>query len=100
FLIRRLEDVPILLLVATRPAHGEGRALLAQLVADPSARALRSTSLSREAVGSWLNATLSQEADAAFVDACHATTQQPAARVQAGEGGRGPTVGADHRWCA
>ena len=74
FLIRRLEDAPVLLVVATRPAHAEGRTPLAQLVADPSARVLRPESLSRAAVGSWLNATLAQDADAAFVDACHATT--------------------------
>ena len=74
FLIRRLEDAPVLLVVATRPAHAEGRTPLAQLVADPSARVLRPESLSRAAVGSWLNATLTQDADAAFVDACHAST--------------------------
>jgi DNA-binding CsgD family transcriptional regulator len=74
FLIRRLEDLPILLVVATRPAHGEGRPALTQLVADPSARVLRPQALSHAAVGSWLNATLQTDADNAFVDACHATT--------------------------
>ncbi len=90
FLIRRLEDVPILLVVATRPAHGEGRTPLTQLVTDPSARVLRPQSLSRAAVGSWLNATLESDAESAFVDACHATTRgNPAARVRArSRGGR------------
>ena len=38
FLARRLEDAPILLVIATRPARAEGRDLLTQLVGDPSAR--------------------------------------------------------------
>ena len=75
FLIRRLEDAPILLVIATRPARGEGRGALTQLVADPSGRVLRPAALSRAAVGSWLNTTLSKDADSAFVDACHATTR-------------------------
>jgi DNA-binding CsgD family transcriptional regulator len=74
FLIRRLDDVPILLLVATRPAHGEGRPPLTRLVADPAARVVRPQALSHAAVGSWLSATLRSDADRAFVDACHATT--------------------------
>ncbi|HEX8155761.1 MAG TPA: LuxR C-terminal-related transcriptional regulator, partial [Solirubrobacteraceae bacterium] len=60
--------------IATRPAHGEGRGQLTQLVADPSGRVLRPASLSRAAVASWLNTTLKKDADSAFVDACHATT--------------------------
>jgi len=75
FLIRRLEDARILLVVATRPAHGEGRGPLLQLMADPSARVLRPASLSHAAVGGWLNATLEDVADSAFVHACHATTR-------------------------
>ena len=74
FLMRRLEDVPALLVVATRPAHAEGRMALVELVADPAARLLRPRSLSQAAVGSWLKAVLEGDADRAFVDACHATT--------------------------
>lgn len=49
--------------------------LLAELVADPSARVLRPAPLSRAAVRSWLNAALKEDADSVFVDACHATTR-------------------------
>ena len=75
FLIRRLEDAPILLVIATRPAQSEGRPLLTQLIADPTARVLRPQALSHAAVSSWLNATLEHDADSAFVDALHATTR-------------------------
>jgi DNA-binding CsgD family transcriptional regulator len=55
--------------------QGEDRALLTQLVADPSARVLRPASLSRAAVGNWLKGFFEEDVDAVFVDACHATTR-------------------------
>ena len=86
FLIRRLDDVPILLVVATRPAHGEGRPLLTQLVADPSARCC-SRRLSQAAVGSWLKATLDHDADSRSSTPATRRRRQPAARVRAGPRG-------------
>ena len=74
FLARRIEELPVLLVVGTRPASDQGRAVLSGLTTDPAALVLRPSPLTRESVDDWVRTVLSNEADTAFVDACHAST--------------------------
>ena len=75
FLIRRLEDAPVLLLVATRPAHDAGAP--AARPARRRRRGARAAAVRAEppAVGSWSAPRSAQDADPAFVAACHAATR-------------------------
>ena len=74
YLARRLEDVPVALIVATRPVAGAGDPLLARLVTDPAAQVLRPAPLSDEGVASWAAGVLGGSPDAAFVASCAQAT--------------------------
>ena len=74
FLARRLEELPILLLVGTRPNEEALSPLLPQLVADPFARLVRPDPLSDEAIDEWVRGAVGEEADSEFCGACHAAT--------------------------
>lgn len=69
-LATRLEQLPLLLVIATRPHAG----VLGGLVVEPGARVLRLLELSSEAVRAWVSEALAQEADEPFAAACHRAT--------------------------
>jgi DNA-binding CsgD family transcriptional regulator len=75
FLLARLEELPVALVVATRPeADGDVAHLLALLAAEPSAEVVRLGPLSPGAVSQLVEAGLRTAPDAAFADACHRAT--------------------------
>lgn len=69
-LVTRLEQLPILLAVASRPGEGA----LSGLVVEPGAQVLRPGELSPGAVRDWVSQSLDQEADEEFSAACHRIT--------------------------
>jgi DNA-binding CsgD family transcriptional regulator len=75
FLLPRLEELSLALVVATRPeAEGAAVPLLALLLADPLARVLRPAPLSADAVGQLIEEGLAGEPAPAFTAACRRTT--------------------------
>ena len=75
FLLPRLEDLPVLLVVAGRPGEpGSEPELLAQLAADPAARVLRPGALSADAVAEMVREAFASGADEAFCAACREAT--------------------------
>ena len=75
FLLPRLEDLPLLLAVAARPAEpGAESELLAQLVSDQAAEVVRPRALSETAVGELVRAGLAPAAHDEFCAACHHAT--------------------------
>ncbi|HEV2999413.1 MAG TPA: ATP-binding protein, partial [Solirubrobacteraceae bacterium] len=71
FLLPRLDDLPVLLAVAARPADPAADAeALAALAADPGARLLRPRALSREPVAQLARAAIGPDAGEAFCAAC------------------------------
>ena len=62
FLIPRLEDLPVVLALAVRPAEGDAE-LLPELVADPAGSMIRPHELSRDAVAQLVREGLSADAD-------------------------------------
>jgi DNA-binding NarL/FixJ family response regulator len=75
FLLPRLEDLPVLLVVAGRPGEpGSERELLAQLAADPAARVLRPGALTADAVAEMVREAFASGADEAFCAACREAT--------------------------
>ena len=74
FLSRRLEELPILLLVGTRPNEEALSNLLPTLVLDPGARSLSPAPLSDDAVGEWVRSALGADAAEEFCRACHGAT--------------------------
>ena len=70
YLAPRLDDLPVAVVVATRPALDAGDPLLARVVTDPAARVLRPLPLSAGAVGDWAATALGGDPDDAFVAAC------------------------------
>jgi DNA-binding CsgD family transcriptional regulator len=76
FLLTRLEELHIALIVATRPREaGTDADLLAAVVTDPSAEVVRIPPLTRAAVAQLLEATLGERPDPVFVDACLRATR-------------------------
>jgi len=76
FLVTRLEELSVTLLVATRPSDpGVDPELLATLMAAPSADVVRLHPLTRTAVAQLLESALEDVPDPAFVDACLRTTR-------------------------
>jgi DNA-binding CsgD family transcriptional regulator len=76
FLLTRLEELPIALIVATRPREaGTDADLLAAVVTDPTAEVVRIPPLTRAAVARLVETTLGGEPDPAFVDACLRATR-------------------------
>jgi DNA-binding NarL/FixJ family response regulator/TolA-binding protein len=75
YLARRLEGVPVALVLATRPARsGPARELLDQLVALPNLDVFHPGGLSERAVSELALELLPAEPDAAFVAASHRAT--------------------------
>ena len=75
YLLARLEELKIALIVATRPeAEAEEAHLLATLTADPHADVVHPAPLSPDAVGRLVEARLGAVPDAAFTAACHRAT--------------------------
>lgn len=74
FLARRLEDLPVALVLGTRPRAEQESELLRALVTDPGTRVLRPPALSGAAVGQWVRAAVDPGAAAGFCAACHETT--------------------------
>ncbi|HEX8104966.1 MAG TPA: AAA family ATPase, partial [Solirubrobacteraceae bacterium] len=74
FLAERIEDVPVLLVAATRPAEpGADQELLDALATAPAARALRPAPLSEAATAALVRRHL-PEAEDGFAAACHQAT--------------------------
>jgi DNA-binding CsgD family transcriptional regulator len=73
YLARRLDDLPIVLMLAAHELEPE-RSALAQLLADPHVEVLSPGPLSREGVAELLAADLGREPDEPFAVACHAAT--------------------------
>ena len=75
FLLPRLEELSLALVVATRPeAESAAAPLLALLLADPLARVLRPAPLSAGAVGRLVEEGLGRAPDPDFAAACQRTT--------------------------
>ena len=75
FLGRRLEELPIAVVAATRPARpADGPPLLAALAADPSAEVLVLAPLSVHAVAELVRLGLGGDVEPAFAAACHEAT--------------------------
>jgi hypothetical protein len=74
FLARRVDRLPLLLVVGTRPAADLGRPALSALTTDASATVLRPPPLSQASVQGWIAGALGADADAAFVEACEVAT--------------------------
>jgi DNA-binding CsgD family transcriptional regulator len=75
YLGRRLQELPIAVVAATRPARSaDGSPLLAALAADPSAEVLELAPLSQRAVAELMRLALATEVGPAFASACHELT--------------------------
>ena len=74
FLARRLEDIPALIVVATRPVDAGAPDALASLRADPAARVLRPGALSPAAVERILALDADGQVDQQLALTCHETT--------------------------
>jgi DNA-binding CsgD family transcriptional regulator len=76
YLTRRLEGVPLLVAAATRPPEGESRdpALVAELVADPQAAAIRPGPLGRDSIAVLARELHDLDPDEAFCAALEAAT--------------------------
>ena len=79
FLLTRLEELGVALLVATHPREaGTDPELLATVTTDPSAEVVRVAPLSDAAVAQLIGSRLAAVPDPVFVDAClHATAGNP-----------------------
>jgi DNA-binding CsgD family transcriptional regulator len=76
FLLTRLEELDVALVLATRPREAGIHAdLLATLTTDPSAEVIRLPPLTRTAVAQLVEAELDQVADPVFVEACLRATR-------------------------
>src|SRR5215211_1380827 len=73
YLARRLEGLPLVLLVATRPPEqANAPALVGELLADPLAVSIRPSNLGHESAATLAKERLGVEPDAAFAAALHA----------------------------
>ncbi len=76
FLLTRLEELDVALVVAARPREtGTDAALLATVAADPSAEVIRLPPLTRTAVAQFVESSLPGVPDPSFVDACLRATR-------------------------
>ena len=74
YLVRRIEGLPVLVVLARRTGEPHGdEALLAEIALDPSTIVLRPPPLSAEAAGALVRERLGEGADS-FVAACHRMT--------------------------
>jgi DNA-binding CsgD family transcriptional regulator len=75
YLGRRLQELPIAVVAAARPAEShEGSPLLAALTADPSAEVLVLAPLTEHAVAELVRLGLGEEVESVFARACHEVT--------------------------
>src|SRR4029450_10403106 len=76
YLTRRLEGVPLLVVAGTRPPEGEGHdpMLVAELIADPEAAAVRPEPLGRASIAVLAGELHGVERDEAFCAARHTAT--------------------------
>jgi DNA-binding CsgD family transcriptional regulator len=75
YLGRRLQELPIAVVAAARPAEShEGSPLVAALTADPSAEVLVLAPLSEQAVAELVRLGLGEEVEPVFAAACHEVT--------------------------
>jgi len=75
YLLPRLEGLPLVLVVASRPAEqARETSLVTQILTDPSALVVRPGPLTAGSVATLVRAVLRAEPDDAFVDACCAAT--------------------------
>jgi DNA-binding CsgD family transcriptional regulator len=74
FLLPRLEELPILLVAATRPDEPDPTGGVGRVLADTSVRHLSLAPLSKEAATELLAQELEKAPDGAFADACHEVT--------------------------
>jgi DNA-binding CsgD family transcriptional regulator len=75
YLGRRLQELPIAVVAATRPARSaDGSPLLAAIAADPSAEVLELAPLSQRAVAQLMRLAFGTEVEPAFAAACHEVT--------------------------
>lgn len=75
YLVRRLEELPVLVLFSARPADPDAEPeLLARIESDPHALVLRPAPLSEAAVAALVREALSPRAEDDFCRACHAAT--------------------------
>jgi hypothetical protein len=75
YLSRRLEEHPIVLLLAVRPGEiSADSPALSEVLADPCGRVLRLAPLSLAAVSALVRRSLSSDADEEFCRACYAAT--------------------------
>jgi DNA-binding CsgD family transcriptional regulator len=76
YLTRRLEGVPLLVVAGTRPPEGEGhdRILVAELIADPEAAAIRPEPLGRASIAVLARELYGLEPDEAFCAALQTAT--------------------------
>jgi len=75
FLGRRLEGLPLLVLLGLRPPEQSVETeLLTELIADPTALVIRPTALSQLGVAAMVEQEFKREPDMAFAAACHAAT--------------------------
>jgi DNA-binding CsgD family transcriptional regulator len=76
FLLTRLDELAVALVVATRPREaGTDADVLAAVMMDPSAEVVRIPPLTRAAVARLVEAKLGGEPDPTFVDACLRSTR-------------------------
>jgi DNA-binding CsgD family transcriptional regulator len=71
FLLPRLEELPLLLMLACRPDEPGAQRRLARIATDPSARRLTPRALSSQGTAALLAAELAQEPEEAFTATCH-----------------------------
>jgi DNA-binding CsgD family transcriptional regulator len=71
FLLPRLEELPVLVVVACRPDDPDAASSLAQIVTDTLARRLMPEALSPEAATRLLAAELDRQPEAEFAATCH-----------------------------
>jgi DNA-binding CsgD family transcriptional regulator len=71
FLLPRVEELPVLVVVAARPPEtGEAERLVGRLLVDSASRVIRLGRLSRAAVAEFVHLRLGEQPDPEFVDAC------------------------------
>jgi DNA-binding CsgD family transcriptional regulator len=71
FLLPRLEELPVLLVIALRPDEPDLRDGLRRILSDPSLLHLVPAPLSEKAAGTLLSQELGREPDPIFVTTCH-----------------------------
>ena len=74
FVVRRLEMLPLVVAVATRPAERSSPPSLTSLIADGNAQVLRVAPLTAGAVEAWVREALGDGAAPEFAQACHRVT--------------------------